>query len=449
MRLKLSLFFLLIFSNASAQETKKKIELSPDVHFRTFWMSTTYPSDFKNDFALGTSLNLGAKVKITEPWTIQVGYRIFGNLWSSDITEPDPLTGQFNRYETGLFDLLNPEDKFFGKLEMFNVKFSKEKWGFQLGRFGINTPWINGQDGRLSPTGIEGGHIWLTPNPKWKVDIWGIGGMSVRGSSEWLGVGESIGVFPVGRGVDGQKSQYSGVTDSDFIGIFEVSRQTEQLGKLVFSQTFVQNISTTFWLSWDRSFGSKEGSKLWITGIQFGYQQGIGEGGNELENLRFKNPEDKNGLVSTRFGYKKKRWLTHVNFSKVWGNGRWLSPREWGKDPWYTFIPRERNEGFQSVDAISIFLSHTFPSIPLELYSHLGFHWLPDVSDAAANKYAMPSYRQINLGAKYSPVKFKKSTFHLLIMNKEALGTPDLTGSQRYNKVEMIHVNLIFNWYLN
>lgn len=449
MRLKLSLILFLTGYISFAQDAEKKVEISPDFHFRTFWMSTTYPSDFKDDFALGSSLNLGTKIKINDPWTIQLGYRVFANLWSSAIAEPDPLTGQSNRYETGLFDLLNPEDRFFGKFELLNLKYTKDKWGVQLGRFGINTPWINAQDGRLSPTGIEGGHLWVSLPEKWKIDLLGIRQISVRGTSEWLGVGESIGVFPSGRGVDGQKSSYSGETNSDFIGIIEISKETKDFGKWYLSQTLVQNVSTTFWFSWDKNLVNQSTTEVWIAGFQAGFQQGIGEGGNEEISFRYKNPNDRNGVISARFGYKNKGWLTHLNYSKLWGNGRWLHPREWGKDPWYTFIPRERNEGFESLDALTYLVSYSFPEAPVEVYGHFGFHWLPSVDDAAANKYAIPGYRQINVGVKYRPDKLEKSSLHLLLMNKEALGNPFLSPSQRYNKLEMIHINLIFDWYLN
>lgn len=184
-------------------------------------------------------------------------------------------------------------------------------------------------------------------------------------------------------------------------------------------------------------------------GFQAGFQHGIGEGGNADPSLSYKDPQDENWAISGRIGYSNANWITHLNYTKVGGSGRWLSPREWGKDAWYTFVPRERNEGFEDVDAVVAYAEYRFPKNQIQVYAHVGYHWLSDIGDAAANKYAFSAYRQINLGFKYKPEFVKNLDFHLLIMNKEALGDPVLTPNQRYNRIEMIHLNAIANWRLN
>lgn len=441
-------FFLILPLLSFSQESEKALIFAPDIHFRTFWMSTTYPDDFKDDYALGASLNLGGKITYRENFKFHIGYRSFANIWSSDISAPDPLTGQSNRYETGLFDLLDTEDKFFGKLETFSFEYSNSKWGAKVGRMGINSDWVNAQDGRLSPTAAEGLNAWFSPTEKWKIKLWGIGRMSVRGSSSWFDIGETVGIYPVGRNADGKSSKYFGNTDSDWIGIWEVNHKLKY-GEINFSQTLVQNVSSTYWGRWERNWlieGSKE--KI-LLGFQAGFQHGLGEGGNEDTSMAYKNPKDQNWAISGRIGYSNPNWTTHLNYTKVGGIGRWLSPREWGKDAWYTFIPRERNEGFEEVDAIVGYAEYRFPKNQFQIYAHLGYHWLSGIGDAAANKYAFPSYRQINLGMKYKPEFVKNLDFHLLMMNKEALGDMVLTPNQRYNKVEMIHINAIVNWRLN
>jgi hypothetical protein len=442
----LILGFLLVLSFfAKAQVPEKKLEVVPDIHFRMFWMSTSYPTDFKNDFALGSSLNLGTKLTFAENLQLHVGYRVYGNLWSSELTQPDPLSGLGNRYEVGLFDLLNPEDKFFGKLETLSLSYSKANWGAKIGRMGINSDWINAQDGRLGPTAIEGIHTWFSPNSNWEIGLWGINRIGVRGTSKWLGIGESIGVFPVGRDVNGNPSSYSGNTSSDWIGIMEVSHEIENFGEVSFSETLVDNISNTLWGKLERTWSTTNKSKI-LSGIQLGFQHGIGEGGNPDPVFQYKNPSDRNWVVSGKLGYSVKKWNTSISYSHLGGKGRWLSPREWGKDAWYTFIPRERNEGFESMDALVFYAEYKLGESGLKPYVYFGLHWLPDVSDSQANKYAFTSYRQINLGLKYQPKELKSWDLHLIVMNKEALGEVNLTPRQRYNKLEMIHVNVMVNW---
>jgi hypothetical protein len=211
----------------------------------------------------------------------------------------------------------------------------------------------------------------------------------------------------------------------------------------------VQNISSTYWGRWERNWPIEDGKDKILLGLQAGFQHGIGEGGNPDPMLAYKVPNDQNWAFSGRIGYSNSNWTTHLNFTKVGGNGRWLSPREWGKDAWYTFIPRERNEGFEEVDAIVAYAEYRFPKNQFQIYAHVGFHWLSDIENAPANKYVFPSYRQINLGLKYKPESIENLDFHVLLMNKEALAEQILTPNQRYNKVEMIHLNAIMNWRLN
>lgn len=441
----LAIFLLTFQIKGKAQEEKRKFVLTPDLHFRTFWMNTNYPGqDFREDYALGMTLNLGAVLRYKERWKFHVGYRTFANVASSEIWEPEPITGQANRYETGLFDLLDPRDRFFGKLETFSLEYSIQNFGLKVGRMGINSDWINTQDGRLSPTAVEGLNAWFAPNAQWKFSIWGISRMSIRGSSDWLSVGETVGIYPLGRTVSGKPAQYFGNTSSAWIGIMEAERKIGSDAKLHFSNTIAQNLYSTYMLSIEKNLKVDYG--IVTFGLQGGFQHGIGQGGNENDELKYKETHDKNYSLSGRVGWKNSKWTTHLNYTRVGGKGRWLNPREWGKDAWYTFIPRERNEGFQSVDALVVYGKYRFEKTGVSIYGHLGFHWLPDTNDAAANKYNFPSYRQVNLGIKFQPKKIKDLDFHFLIVNKEALGEVNLTSVQVYNKVEMLHFNGILNW---
>lgn len=165
--------------------------------------------------------------------------------------------------------------------------------------------------------------------------------------------------------------------------------------------------------------------------------------------MKYKEPEDRNYALSGRLGWKNSKWITHLNYTHVGGEGRWLSPREWGRDAWYTFIPRERNEGYESVDALVGYGEYRFQKIPVSVYGHLGFNWLSDTGDESGNKYNFPSYRQLNLGVKYQSKKIKNLDVHLILMSKEAIQSQNLSPNQIYNKVHMLHFNGILNWRWN
>jgi hypothetical protein len=448
MKVVLLWIFILMPFLIFAQETEKKFQVAPVASLRMYWMSTNYPATYKDDYALGTSLYLGAKLNYTKNLELKIGYRMFADVWSSNLGKRDPVSGGGNRYEVGLFDLQNPDDKFFGKLETLSISYAKENWGFDTGRMGINTDWVNAQNGRLAPTSVEGMKVWFSTQSKWKLSAWGIAKMSVRGTSRWLGVGESIGVFPVARGIDGKPSQYAGNTQSDWIGIVEVDKKWDDLD-LHISNTLVQNISTTGWAELQKTWIGEKTSNQWLVGIQGGFQAGIGNGGNGDELFQYKNPNDRNWALSTRLGYSISKWQFNLNYTKIGGIGRWLSPREWGKDAWYTFIPRERNEGNKAIDALVGYVEYHFTKANLVAFAHVGVHWLPDISDPLANKYNFPSYRQLNIGLKYKLHYLKIVDAQFLVMNKEHIGKTLLKPNQEYNKVGMLHVNVILNWNLN
>lgn len=441
----LVVLLLILVKPIQAQEEERKISVHPDVHWRTFWMNTSYPGEnFKEDYALGMSLNLGAQVDFREYWNFQIGYRAFANLASSDLEGLDPISGQGNRYEIGLFDMLNPSDRFFGKLETLSLAYTRKKFAIKLGRQPINSDWVNGQDGRLSPTAMEGIMVRFSPNTAWNLTAYAISRMSIRGSSEWLRVGETVGIFPQGRTEDGKPGAYFGNTQSNWVSIFELDRKLGKKNKLHFSNTLAQNLFSTYWIGMESHFPNAKNTLS--LGLQAGFQHGIGNGGNEIPSFRFKNPGDRNMAISGRLGWKNTRWTTHLNFTQVFGKGRWLSPREWGKDPWYTFIPRERNEGFETVTALTGFGAYRFDQVPVQIYTQLGIHWLPEMQDIAANKYNFPSYYQLNLGIKYQPKWVKNLDVHLILVSKEPLSSDPLAPNQIYNKVEMLHFNGILNW---
>ena len=139
------------------------------------------------------------------------------------------------------------------------------------------------------------------------------------------------------------------------------------------------------------------------------------------------------------------RW--QVNYSRITRDGRYLMPREWGRDPFFTFLPRERNEGLGDLHAttLNLILRDIRPGLRLEVDG--GAYWLPAISDARLNKYAFPSYAQYVLNAQYQfQGGWKGMAIQLLYLYKMPLYDQDLSERQAINKVDMHHVNLIINY---
>lgn len=442
--------FLYLQSIARESDTlrnKSKSPIQGTIGLRSFWMSTSYWEDFKGDFALGQSAYLQLKTKEYKGFSIVGRYTVFGNMWSSDLLARDPVTQNFNRYEVGLFDVNNTADRFFGKVEELQIRYSSPKFNAIAGRMDINTPFINPQDGRLSPTYVEGARVDFKPDKKNKFSAQFIGRMSPRSTSGWFDIGETIGIYPVGQSELGGPSNYQGNTESNFFTVVDWQRRTDSDVQLQLNHTYVDNISNTVFTQAVKDWEMANGEKKFVTGLQFVVQNGIGEGGSTEPEKRFKNPDDLNFVLGGRIGVKSKRSIWWLNYTRIDGRGRFLNPREWGRDPFFTFIPRERNEGYNQVDAFTTYYQRNIPEKGLQFYGFAGLHFLPDPADTELNKYAFPSYAQANLGGKYTPGRWGKGLdFHMILMSKLNLKSGELKPQWIYNKVNMVHVNFIVNY---
>lgn len=434
---------------AQEVESASKRPIQGVLGLRNYWMSTSYWEDFKGDFALGQSVFLRVHTNTYKGFSVAGRYTVFANLMSSDLLDRDPITGNFNRYEVGLFDVANPESAFFGKLEELQIRYKSKKLEAILGRMDINTPFINPQDGRLSPTFVEGVQVSYQPNKKNKFYTYFIHKVSPRSTGTWFGVGESFGLYPVGQSEFGKPSGYRGNTQSDFVAIVDWRHQRNPEVTIEINNTYVDNISNTLFSQVLKDWKKVGRNYTLVSGIQVILQHGIGNGGNEDSLKRFKNPEDLNLVVSARLGLKNSSNQFFASYTRIDGKGRFLSPREWGKDPFFTFIPRERNEGYNQVDAFTLFYQRNLPDQGLQLYSFAGLHFLPDPASLANNKFAFPSYAQLNIGTRYIPKSWGRGLhFHAIVMSKINIQEGELKPQWIYNKVNLFHFNLITNYTL-
>lgn len=374
------------------------------------------------------------------------GFYIF-NVGSSDFTKPDASTGQLNRYEIGLFDLENPDNKKdLDRLEELQLNYKYKNLHVTYGRQLINTPFINLQDGRMRPTSVEG--LWLEKNGDKKWDFKGgyLFAVSPRSTTKWYTIGESIGLYPVGVDSSGKKSAYAGNTHSSGVALGNVSYSPTKSIRLNLWNIWIDNISNTSLLQFDVQKKNEKHTNY--AGIQFYYQQSVGNGGNENPEKTYQYPNSKAIVVSSKIGRSFKKWDFNVNYTRITQHGRYLMPREWGRDAFFTFMPRERNEGFGDVHAVVVRAEKAFPKYRIKTQLAGGYFMMPDVLNFNLNKYGMPSYYQINFDFRYQFNGFWNGLdLQLLAVSK--LNAGELHNNLRYkiNKVDMLHINLVLNYH--
>ncbi len=417
-------------------------------HFRYFNMITLNEKDLTDYYANAAGGGLRFETAKFHNFQFGIsGFYIF-NIGSSDMSIPDPQSGQYNRYEIGLFDLEDASNKKdIDRLEELYLKYNYKKSSLVFGRQLLNTPFINLQDGRMRPTGVEGLWAELNEIKGTKIEGGWLYSISPRSTTKWFGIGETIGIYSAGLNPDGTPSLYSGKIHSKGVAMFGVTKAINKKIKLQGWNMLTENVFNTAMLQTDLSFPFKENSTL-IASAQVIKQDAINNGGNENQTETYFSKGANSLSFGAKLAWKNKEWETSLNYNRITSQGRYLVPREWGRDPFFTFLPRERNEGFGDLDAVMAKVNYSIPKSGFKTSVAAGYYHLPDTKNYALNKYGMPSYTQINTDIRYTFTNTLKGLeAQLLLVAK--LNNGETYGNSRLiiNKVNMVQSNVVLNFH--
>ena len=417
-------------------------------HARGYSMYTDNSAGLTDYHANAVGVGIGYETGIWRGWQAGIsGYAIY-HLASSNLTNIDPLSNQPNRYELGLFDVTDPANKReLDRLEDLYLKYSRKTWSMKLGKQHIRSPFINPQDGRMRPTLVQGALFEYQAQKKMVLNAGLINRVSPRSTVRWYSVGESMGLYGVGVNADGSKSNFKGNLPESVI-LYVGLEKDWRTGKLKLWEQRVTNIFETRLVQWDGK-ASVGHTKLFY-GVQWISQRALKEGGNGEASKSYFTQGGRSNAFGGRLGIQMlKGWKWTVNYTRITAAGRYLMPREWGRDPFYTFMPRERNEGYGDVHAANLVLSKPFASIKgLAVDLSYGRFYLPDVKNYALNKYGFPAYQQANVDVRYAFGGFWKGLdLQFLVVMKDAINTTYDLPKYEINKVNLVHLNLILNYH--
>lgn len=370
-------------------------------HFRYYFMATDNAGGLRDYHAHAAGGGLKFETAPFKNFRLGVSGFFTFNIGSSNLGEPDPKTGQANRYEIGLFDIEDPSNKSdIDRLEELYIRYDHKKSSIIWGRQLLNTPFINLQDGRMRPTAAEG--IWTEINAFKNLKLEGgyLYGISPRSTVRWFSAMGSVGVYPQGVNVSGTKSDYFGNLGGGGIGMAGISYRPAPGLKLQLWDLYAGDIFNSLLLQADYTLSLK-GRDQWYAGVQMIRQDALGDGGNPDPGKTYFEKGGHSQTFGARSGWKNDRWDFSLQYNRITAAGRYLMPREWGRDPFYTFLPRERNEGLGDVNAYVTKLGYSIPKLRLKTQLAAGYYDLPDVTNYALNKYGLPSYTQLNADLRY------------------------------------------------
>jgi hypothetical protein len=353
-----------------------------------------------------------------------------------------------SRYEIGLFDIENPDNhRDMDRLEELYLKYNFKNGQLLLGRQLINTPLINIQDGRMRGTGVEG--LWLNQyfNEKWRFQGGVLTAISPRSTTKWYRGAESIGLYSQGVNPDGTSSNFRGNIDLPFIG---VASFTFKPSKNIEYQAWDYHLPGLFNSTFHQIQHAYKAKKfVWSNGAQIMRQWALGNGGNENQSMAYIPAGSKSLTYGFRTRFEFDKWHYSINYNRITAEGRYLFPREWGRDPFYTFMPRERNEGFGDVHAVVLKVENqNTASVFKKSAFSVGYFQLPDIHNYALNKYSMPSYLQANIDFRFQLSQLMQGLEgQLLLVCKYGLGEMYNNPKYQINKVNMLLTNFVLNYH--
>lgn len=413
---------------------------------RMMSISTWNKADLSDYSAGAMSLTLGYQTLAYKGLKLVFSGSITQQLYSPDFSVPDAQTQQFNRYEWGLFDFTNPSNKnLIWRLQELNFQYRHKKIQILLGNYIPQNLFLNAQDGRMTPSLVQGLAFKYNITPKWQLGVEAISGISPRSSAKWVSVANSFGIYPVGLNPDGTKSQYAGHTSTAGIGVLALQFKPNSSWFLLASDILVENVFHTAYLKSEYRKSIWNNQQLMFGGL-IATQGQVGNGGSNNSNQVYFSENNKPLILNARVAIMNKKWEGSLNFGRITSEGRYQMPREWGVEQFYTFIPRERNEGAGDVWAYTARYAYSF-SQNWKLETALGYYNMPDVKNSRLNKYGVPDYSHTMLNIQYVFDKnLKGLSLQALAIYKANHGA--FYDNLRYiqNKVDMSQLNLIVNY---
>lgn len=416
-----------------------------DLHARSFLMSTTNLGELTDYSAWAVGAGIGYKTAQLKGFSVGMsGYFIF-KLHDKNLGVSDPLSGGSNRYELPLFDMGNPDNgEDLDRLEELYLEYKYRNSKITFGRQHIETPFLNGQDNRMRPNLFSG--IWAeTQVGHFLFEGGWIGRVSPRGTVNWFDVQSSMGVYPFGSNVDGNPSEYKGnVTTA---GIFIAGMTYHQNGmKMKVYNYFTDNIFNLIYADISREI---EVGNQWTLdlGVQGFWQSQIGEGGHPDPAKKYIHDGEQTFGVGNKVVLKFKNHALSANTLYIHDSGRFLFPREWGREQFWASLPRERFEGNGGLRSVSFHWTTLGYNDRLESFLGIGFTSTQDPSVARLNKNGMPSWSHlVGKVIWHFDHSMEGISMGLIVVHKGQLGESELLPQWTINRVDLMHYNFIIDY---
>jgi hypothetical protein len=444
------IYFMTVVFSAGAQDTssitRKDSAKLVDVvrkarigfRSRTMYMATINRGSLKDDYAIAQGVGLGVSTFRFRGFQATAWGFVVYNISSSPLDQPDSLTQAPNRYEVGMFDVEDPGRKYhLFRIEHLNVNYTATGFSLTAGRLALHTPFMNPQDGRMNVS-MEEGAWMVSGRNKWSCSAGWFWRMSPRSTTKWYSVGSSLGIYPSGVSENGLPSMYAGNIATQGVGLINFAYGSKESFRVSVWDMLIENVMNTAMIELNSSVGK---TLKFYQGVMFIHQDAVNQGGNPDQSMTYLRRNSRSNSISAQAGIRNKRINSNVNYTHITGDGRYLSPREWGRDPFYTFMFREKNDGFGNVHAFTIRSTVSLSGEKMRLGAGFGYFALPDVRNYRLNKYGVASYQHVILDWVYA-FGHKLKGMELKFVGAWKINAGETYNNPRfiYNKADMFNL---------
>lgn len=361
-------------------------------HIRTVFMATLNRGTAPDYYAHGVGAGLRYE---TQAWHgLQVGLEGFflKKLYASPLAA-EPGRPE-SRYELSLFDQEHPHSReLLHQVEELWVRWqARPGWQLTYGRQQLDTPLLNSQDSRLSPNFVQG--LWVAGHLNAATTLQGgwLTHVAPRSTDRWYRLDEAVGRYSMGVAPDSSRASYLGRVRMHGLAVLGLRRTLGPHATVQAWQYFADHLLATSWLEGTRTLTRPAGT--WTVSGQVLWQHSLTNDVESPPSHRYSEPSEQARVLSTRLAYQRRAWQVAAQYTRVSAHGRYLFPREWGREPFYTTLPRERIEGAGDVHALGASVAWQRPHAP-RLEAGYGYYNLS--RQARLNKYSLPDFHQLNL----------------------------------------------------
>ncbi|WP_040556199.1 hypothetical protein [Psychroflexus gondwanensis] len=442
---------LLVFLNGFSQSSKELDSLSV---FQDIFDSSSVEGELRN-FTMAT-YNRGSlqdystnatggtvKIKTKNFKGFEAGmqtsftYKTIGN----DLNAVDPIAGRGDKWELELYDIFNKgEFEHLIRLDELYLQYNFGKSYLAYGKIKTEyTRLINASDGRMNRFAHQGAWLHLNFDSPHKLDLAWLNRFSPRSSYDWFDFDEAFGLVNQGFQPNGEAAIYKGFYPTQGVAIFNYGYINHNFNFHVYNFLF-DKISNIVWLEADYDY------KTYKLGLQYAHSQALSYGEQLDEVNRYMQPDERANVLSSKLSWFTPKWEVSAAYTKAFDTGRFLFPKELGRDHFYTSIPRSRLEGLGGVDVFTLRVDYQLSKPNL----HFGVSY-QDLSGAEVqrfqlNKYNIDSTRQFNTQITFEPEGFFKG-LHLDLLWVYRTNKTNEQQDLFFNRSNFHQINLVTNFY--